>query len=186
MWIHTCFISQHCSIWREITSLSLDCLTFELFLFPWSSNRLQFLRSVAESMHNTQHVNNMHRLFDSSWSRSSVLETSTHSTLTCFDFSIVSSQSCSNSLFSLNFQFSFTHSTLHTSSGFIVMSANKGSLRKIGYCHGLFYCVTPFCSNNRFMAALGTFWCVLPRVTFLKLPVPLLTLWPHWVHRLFR
>ena len=84
MWIHTCFISQHCSIWREVTSLSLDCLTFELFLFPWSSNRLQFLRSVAESMHNTQHVTNMHRLFDSSWSRSSVLETSP----ACFDSSI--------------------------------------------------------------------------------------------------
>ena len=69
MWIHTCFVSQDCSIRREITS--------ELFLFL-------FLRFVAESIYDTQQVPNVHRLFDSSRSPTSVLETSS----ACLDSSI--------------------------------------------------------------------------------------------------
>ena len=132
MWIHTCFISQHCSIWREVTSLSLDCLTFELFLFPWSSNRLQFLRSVVESMHNTQHVNNMHRLFDSSWSRSSVLETS----LTCFDF-LIRRNPVPIPCFPLTFSFPL-RTQLYIPVQVLLLRVQQGVIEKKGYCYGLF------------------------------------------------
>ena len=92
VWIHT-GCSSHCfSICREITLVSLERLTSKLFLFPWFPNRIRFLRFVAESpltpllLGYFDWVSSISPVyfFDSSQSRSTILETS----LTCIDSSI--------------------------------------------------------------------------------------------------